>query len=73
MVRPVCLPSANSPPLNTGDIVYIVGFGRTLQARRSQVKQKLTIPIYNHEICKQKFASKKVSIHNDQICAGGGK
>jgi len=73
MVRPICLPSANLPPLKTGDTVYIAGFGRTLAARRSTIKQKLAIPIYDHEVCTKKFASKKVVIHDEQLCAGGGE
>ncbi|KAL7025797.1 hypothetical protein ACKWTF_013639 [Chironomus riparius] len=71
MVRPICLPAADLPPLKAGNTVYIVGFGRTLAARRSTIKQKLAIPIYDHEICKRKFLSKKVIIHDEQLCAGG--
>ncbi|CAG9806541.1 unnamed protein product [Chironomus riparius] len=71
MVRPICLPAADLPPLKAGNTVYIVGFGRTLAARRSTIKQKLAIPIYDHEICKRKFSSKKVVIHDEQLCAGG--
>ena len=73
MVRPICLPAPEAPPLKVGETVYIVGFGRTLAARRSTIKQKLAIPIYDHEVCKQKFSSKKVVIHDEQLCAGGGE
>lgn len=71
-VQPVCLPIPNLHPLRAGEKVYITGFGRTLQSRASQIKQKLLIPIFNQQDCVKKFATKNVEIHDDQICAGGG-
>jgi hypothetical protein len=72
-VRPVCLPTPNLNPLKTGDSVYVAGFGRTLQSRTSPVKQKLRIPVFDQNECKRKFSTKKVEIHADQLCAGGGE
>lgn len=57
--------------MKAGDIVYIVGFGRTLNSKRSQIKQKLAIPIFDQRRCIEKFASKNVDINVEQICAGG--
>lgn len=37
----------------------------------STIKQKLRIPIFDHSMCRDKFAAKSVDITKDQICAGG--
>lgn len=57
--------------MRSGESVYVVGFGRTLQAKISPIKQKLRLPIYDHTKCKQKFAAKNVDVTDGQICAGG--
>lgn len=71
VVRPVCLPTPSFPPMRSGESVYVVGFGRTLQSKTSSIKQKLRLPIYDHTKCKQKFAAKNVDVTEGQICAGG--
>lgn len=71
IVRPVCLPTPSFPTMRSGESVYVVGFGRTLQAKTSPVKQKLRLPIYDHTKCKQKFSTKNVDVTDGQICAGG--
>lgn len=70
-MRPVCLPLSSFPELQTGDNVYVVGFGRTLHSKMSSVKQKLRLPVYDHSVCRQRFAVKSVDVTDDQICAGG--
>jgi hypothetical protein len=73
LLRPICLPEKGDSSLKTGDVVYVAGFGRTLYSRMSQIKQKLSLPIYDFGECKRKFATKNVRIYKDQICAGGGE
>jgi Trypsin len=72
-IHPICLPTPDLPPLETGETMYITGFGRTLLSKISPIKQKLRLPLFDHQECKRKFASKRVQIKNDQICAGGGR
>lgn len=57
--------------MKAGESVYITGFGRTLHSKTSTIKQKLRLPIYNHQQCERRFATKNVEITADQICAGG--
>lgn len=71
LVRPICLPNPSFPGLKSGEPVYVTGFGRTLYAKTSTIKQKLTLPVFDHAQCRTKFATKKVDVTNDQICAGG--
>lgn len=52
-------------------MAYVTGFGRTLKASRSSVKQKLQLPIFDQAACRKKFLTKNVEIFDDQICAGG--
>jgi Trypsin len=59
------------PEMKAGEVVYVAGFGRTLSAKMSPVKQKLRIPIYDHTQCLHKFATKNVEVTDSQICAGG--
>lgn len=70
-VRPICLPNQSTPSMKIGESVYVAGFGRTLQAKMSTIKQKLTIPIYDQSSCRRKFATKNIKVENDQLCAGG--
>ena len=71
IVRPVCLPSPSLPDMTAGDSAYVAGFGRTLYSKMSVIKQKLRLPIYDHSLCREKFAAKNVEVRDDQICAGG--
>lgn len=57
--------------MKSGDSAYVVGFGRTLYSKMSPIKQKLRLPIYDHEKCRSKFAAKSVQVTDDQLCAGG--
>lgn len=59
------------PEMKAGEVVYVAGFGRTLTAKMSPIKQKLRMPIYDHTKCVNKFATKNVDITDKQICAGG--
>lgn len=37
----------------------------------SAIKQKLRLPVYDHSVCRKRFAVKNVDVTDDQICAGG--
>lgn len=69
-VLPICLPS---PQLRSqaGEKVVVSGWGRTLESKRSSIKQKLTIDIADKQSCVNQFQTKRVAILDSQICAGG--
>ncbi|XP_055375214.1 serine protease 7 [Condylostylus longicornis] len=71
-IRPVCLPSAvNLQRTLPGEEIIVSGWGRTTSAAKSNVKQKLQVPVINQNDCISKFATKKQEIKESQICAGG--
>ncbi|XP_037816104.1 serine protease 7 [Lucilia sericata] len=71
-IRPVCLPvAATKQDINTGALLTVAGWGRTLLARQSNVKKQLDIPVNDHNACVQKFATRKINIGPTQLCAGG--
>jgi secreted trypsin-like serine protease len=69
-VRTICLPSPASR-LATGQRLFAAGFGRTLEAAKSAIKQKIQLPVYDQNRCRSKFLSKKVDITQNHLCAGG--
>ncbi|XP_061393226.1 serine protease 7 [Musca vetustissima] len=72
-IRPVCLPLSETreAPINPGDLLVVAGWGRTLEARQSNVKKQLAIPVTDHNACTRKYATKKVNLISSQLCAGG--
>lgn len=72
-VKPICLPSivgaSRSAPMTT---LQVAGWGRTLNSRQSNTKQKLELPIFDHSKCREKFATANAFIDDTQLCAGGG-
>ncbi|KAM7364380.1 serine protease 7 [Cochliomyia hominivorax] len=71
-IRPVCLPlPTTKQEIRTGAILTVAGWGRTLLARQSNVKQQLDVPVNDHNACVQKFASRNINIGSSQLCAGG--
>lgn len=71
-ITPVCLPSVlNFQRSQTGTSVVVAGWGRTLRASQSSIKQKLTLPVSDPADCGRKFATKNVNIIDSQLCAGG--
>ncbi|XP_055904457.1 serine protease 7-like [Eupeodes corollae] len=72
-IKPVCLPSALGlqPSIRTGTNLIVAGWGRTLNSRQSDIKQKLYIPLNDFEQCSQKFAAKRVHLSTSQLCVGG--
>ncbi|CAD7077942.1 unnamed protein product [Hermetia illucens] len=73
-ISPVCLrwiPQSPNPELLPTHNFTAVGWGRTLDAKRSNVSNKLEIPWYHHEDCKQRYSKVRINITDTQICAGG--
>ncbi|XP_054725162.1 serine protease 7 [Anastrepha obliqua] len=71
-IRPVCLPMASSrQAINVGELLTVAGWGRTLLARQSNVKQELAVPVVDHDECARKFSSRNVNLITSQLCAGG--
>lgn len=69
-IKPVCLPSRQLRSLPNAE-VFVAGWGRTLTSKRSSIKQKLSLPIVDFDTCRSRFASRNISLHDSQICAGG--
>ncbi|EDW81362.1 uncharacterized protein Dwil_GK12018 [Drosophila willistoni] len=71
-VQPVCLPLASTrQAISTGDPLVVSGWGRTLQARTSAIKQRLTLAVADHQNCADMFASRRVNLIESQLCLGG--
>uniref|UniRef100_A0A182LWY5 CLIP domain-containing serine protease n=1 Tax=Anopheles culicifacies TaxID=139723 RepID=A0A182LWY5_9DIPT len=70
-VQPVCLPLTDFRASKAGEVNFVTGFGRTLKGSRSVIKQKLGIKVYEHDRCREKYATKNSLITSNQICAGG--
>ncbi|KAH8369099.1 hypothetical protein KR009_000928 [Drosophila setifemur] len=71
-IQPVCLPLASTRmAINTGEVLVVSGWGRTTTARKSTIKQRLNLPVSDHETCKKKFSTRKINLITSQLCAGG--
>ncbi|KOB76290.1 Prophenoloxidase activating proteinase 1 [Operophtera brumata] len=69
-VQPICVVS-NNERLNVGHEVYVAGWGKTLNGKNSDVKQKLNISIFSKDECITKYRRLGAAITDRQICAGG--
>ncbi|KAM7357438.1 venom serine protease Bi-VSP-like [Cochliomyia hominivorax] len=83
-ISPICMPT--SPQLRQKTYVrynpFVIGWGKTMEGGTpSNVLQELQIPIYENQICRDRYKQKKLLIAENQfdeavICAGvlsGGK
>ncbi|XP_013118286.1 serine protease 7 [Stomoxys calcitrans] len=71
-IRPICLPLPETrTAITPGELLIVAGWGRTLEARQSSVKKQLAIPVTANDVCAKKYATKKVTLINSQLCAGG--
>lgn len=66
-VKPICLPT--SPDL--GQLYWSAGWGQTEWKGSSHVKLKVSLPLSEHNACRNLYASKRVFIGDEQMCAGG--
>ncbi|KAH8394506.1 hypothetical protein KR215_001932 [Drosophila sulfurigaster] len=71
-IIPVCLPLVSTrAAINTNDKLTVSGWGRTLLARQSNIKQRIDLPVADQDYCKTKFATKRISVISSQLCVGG--
>ncbi|XP_060648956.1 serine protease 7 [Drosophila nasuta] len=71
-IIPVCLPLVSTrAAINTNDKLTVSGWGRTLLARQSNIKQRIELPVADQDYCKTKFATKRISVISSQLCVGG--
>uniref|UniRef100_A0A336MXK1 CSON006990 protein n=1 Tax=Culicoides sonorensis TaxID=179676 RepID=A0A336MXK1_CULSO len=71
-IRPICLTEPYHPHPYSNTNMVVSGFGRTLKAKFSKIKQKLLLSVFDHTRCVTQFRSNlSISISKNQICAGG--
>ncbi|XP_017053007.1 serine protease 7 [Drosophila ficusphila] len=71
-IQPVCLPLVSTrQAINTGEILVVSGWGRTTTARKSTIKQRLDLPVNDHDSCARKFATRNIQLISSQLCVGG--
>ncbi|XP_077283142.1 ovochymase-like [Arctopsyche grandis] len=69
-IYPICLANGTLRT-NTGDSLFVAGWGRTLNARQSEVKMKLIVPKFDKTECTRLYSTANAAITENQICAGG--
>ncbi|KAJ8730648.1 hypothetical protein PYW08_002061 [Mythimna loreyi] len=70
-VQPICLVD-NRAQLETGDIFYVAGWGKTLKGKKSPVKLKVDLPLFNKAVCVRKYKTTLgLLLGENQLCAGG--
>ncbi|XP_016991150.1 serine protease 7 [Drosophila rhopaloa] len=71
-IQPVCLPLISTrQAINPGEILVVSGWGRTTTARKSTIKQRLDLPVNEHDACARKFATRNIHLISSQLCVGG--
>ncbi|EDW55257.1 serine protease 7 [Drosophila sechellia] len=71
-IQPVCLPLVSTRmAINTGELLVVSGWGRTTTARKSTIKQRLDLPVNDHDYCAGKFATRNIHLISSQLCVGG--
>ncbi|XP_052858870.1 serine protease 7 isoform X1 [Drosophila gunungcola] len=71
-IQPVCLPLVSTrQAISTGEILVVSGWGRTTTARKSTIKQRLDLPVNDHDSCARKFATRNINLISSQLCVGG--
>ncbi|KAJ8721367.1 hypothetical protein PYW07_002142 [Mythimna separata] len=69
-VQPICLVD-NRDRLETGDDVYVAGWGKTQFERKSPIKMKLRLSIFDKDACISKYRPVGALLGENQFCAGG--
>ncbi|XP_017081795.1 serine protease 7 [Drosophila eugracilis] len=71
-IQPVCLPLVSTRmAINIGELLVVSGWGRTTTARKSTIKQRLDLPVNDHDSCARKFAMRNIQLISSQLCVGG--
>ncbi|XP_060054513.1 mannan-binding lectin serine protease 1 isoform X3 [Erinaceus europaeus] len=66
-VMPVCLPEGAS---EQGSMVIVSGWGKQFLQRFPETLMEIEIPIVEHGVCQEAYASLKRKVTRDMICAG---
>ncbi|XP_026315527.1 serine protease 7-like [Hyposmocoma kahamanoa] len=69
-VKPICLTTTDAE-LDVGDSAFVAGWGRTLSGKKSPVKLKLGLPIFDKNDCLNKYRPLGAELSEKQLCAGG--
>ncbi|XP_030239548.1 serine protease 7 isoform X2 [Drosophila navojoa] len=71
-IQPICLPLPSvRSAINNNEMLVVSGWGRTLQSRQSNIKQRLDVPVKSAAYCMEKFATRQINVISSQLCAGG--
>ncbi|ALC47976.1 CG11313 [Drosophila busckii] len=71
-IQPVCLPLASTrSAISPVEVFTVSGWGRSLTARKSNVKQRLDIRFVDGKACSKKFEEANIRLISNQLCAGG--
>ncbi|XP_031619952.1 uncharacterized protein LOC116338681 [Contarinia nasturtii] len=72
-IRPICLPFASYLRNKNFDdsTVVVVGFGKTENASRSEIKMKLEMKGFNLNRCNNVYKLAGITLADHQLCAGG--
>ncbi|XP_013102920.1 serine protease easter isoform X3 [Stomoxys calcitrans] len=72
-VSPVCLPIQTEMRSRTFEAqkLDVIGFGATEFGTSSARKLKASIDAWNFETCRQRYATRRISLQDTQMCAGG--
>lgn len=68
-IKPICLP----PTASLEQKLFVAGWGKTENGSSSNVKLKLTLPLFDKEQCHRTYGNAGVMLGHGQICAGGQK
>ncbi|KAJ8721366.1 hypothetical protein PYW07_002141 [Mythimna separata] len=69
-VQPICLVD-NRDRLETGDDVYVAGWGKTEFEKKSPIKRKIRLSIFDKDACVSKYRRAGALLGENQFCAGG--
>ncbi|XP_041969724.1 CLIP domain-containing serine protease 2-like [Aricia agestis] len=72
-VKPICLPTEAALLKNNfeGYDLQVAGWGKTNNASASQVKLKISLPVYDHKKCQDQYFRQGRNVTDKQFCVGG--
>ncbi|KAL7727639.1 hypothetical protein ACLKA6_014979 [Drosophila palustris] len=72
-VKPICLPVGEDVRNNNfeGYAMDVAGWGVTEDGNPSSVKLKITVDVWNHKQCQDKYRVYQMHLNGSQLCAGG--
>lgn len=67
---PICLPFSKKLRDFKPKTLIVVGWGHTESGRSSDILQEATLSVVSFNECRKYFASKPVTLTDEQFCAG---